>query len=81
MMAAIATRMGDRGISLESIVQHRPLAPHVPGATPAPASKAPVSVIIITHETTEEAMRKALETIVADGKVTQRPQLIRIEEL
>ncbi|MEZ5900552.1 MAG: homoserine dehydrogenase [Hyphomicrobium sp.] len=81
MMAAIATRMGDRGISLESIVQHRPLTLHVPGATPAPASKAPVSVIIITHETTEEAMRKALETIVADGKVTERPQLIRIEEL
>ncbi|HMN38076.1 MAG TPA: homoserine dehydrogenase [Hyphomicrobium sp.] len=81
MMAAIATRMGDRGISLESIVQHRPVAPHVPGATPVPASKAPVSVIIITHETTEEAMRKALETIVADGKVTQRPQVIRIEEL
>ena len=46
-----------------------------------PAAVMPVSVIIITHETTEEAMRKALETIVADGKVTERPQLIRIEEL
>lgn len=81
MMAAIATRMGDRGISLESIVQHTPVVPPVPGATPAPQTKAPVSVIIITHETTEEAMRKALEQIVADGKVTERPQLIRIEEL
>lgn len=81
MMAAIATRMGDRGISLESIVQHTPVVPPVPGATPAPQTKAPVSVIIITHETTEEAMRKALETIVSDGKVTERPQMIRIEEL
>lgn len=81
MMAAIATRMGDRGISLESIVQHTPLAPPVPGAAAEPQRSRPVSVIIITHETTEEAMRKALETIVADGKVTERPQMIRIEEL
>ena len=29
----------------------------------------------------EEAMRKALETIEKDGKVTERPQMIRIEEL
>ena len=80
-MAAIATRMGDRGISLESIVQHRPVVPPVPGATPVPQTKSPVTVIIITHETTEEAMRKALETIETDGKVTERPQMIRIEEL
>ena len=80
-MAAIATRMGDRGISLESIVQHRPVVPPVPGAGPAPLSTAPVSVIIITHEATEQAMRRALETIEADGKVTERPQMIRIEEL
>ena len=80
-MAAIATRMGDRGISLESIVQHRPVVPPVPGATPVPQTKSPVTVIIITHETTEEAMRMALETIETDGKVTERPQMIRIEEL
>ena len=80
-MAAIATRMGDRGISLESIVQHRPVVPPVPGATPLPPTTAPVTVIIITHETTEEAMRKALETIEKDGKVTERPQMIRIEVL
>jgi homoserine dehydrogenase len=80
-MAAIATRMGDRGISLESIVQHRPVTPTAPGAVPQPPSKAAATVIIITHETTEEAMRKALESIVTDGKVTERPQMIRIEEL
>jgi homoserine dehydrogenase len=81
MMAAIATRMGDRGISLESIVQHRAVAPPLPGTKPEPAPASPVSVIIITHETTEAAMRKALETIEKDGKVTQRPQMLRIEEL
>ncbi|MEQ1653819.1 MAG: homoserine dehydrogenase, partial [Hyphomicrobium sp.] len=80
-MAAIAKRMGDRDISLESIVQHRPVAPPAPGAAANPTPQSPASVIIITHETTEEAMRKALETIEKDGKVTERPQMIRIEEL
>ena len=80
-MAAIATRMGDRGISLESIVQHRPVAPPVPGAGPQPQPSKDASVIIITHETTELAMREALEAIVKDGKVLERPQMIRIEEL
>lgn len=80
-MATIAKRMGDREISLESIVQHRPVAPHAPGVAPQPTTVAPATVIIITHETTEEAMRKALETIEKDGKVTERPQMIRIEQL
>ena len=80
-MAAIATRMGDRGISLESIVQHRPVSPPTPGAASQPAPTSPATVIIITHETTEAAMRTAIETIVQDGKVTELPQMIRIEEL
>lgn len=80
-MAAIATRMGDRGISLESIVQHRPVSPPVPGSEPQARPSKSASVIIITHETTEEAMRLALDTIVKDGKVLEKPQLIRIEEL
>lgn len=80
-MAMIAKRMGDREISLESIVQHRPVAPHAPGVAAQPTTGSPANVIIITHETTEEAMRKALETIEKDGKVSERPQMIRIEEL
>lgn len=80
-MAAIAKRMGDRDISLESIVQHRAVTPPTAGKAIAPQPQSPASVIIITHETTEEAMRKALETIEKDGKVTERPQMIRIEEL
>jgi homoserine dehydrogenase len=37
--------------------------------------------VLITHETTEENIRKALDAIEADGKVAARPQMIRIEEL
>ena len=51
------------------------------GTAPQPAKDKAQPVIIITHETTEEAMRKALETIEKDGNVTERPQMIRIEEL
>ena len=80
-MANVAKSMGDRGISLESIVQHRPQTLHAPRASSRVQNRADQPVIIITHETTEEAMRLALETIEKDGNVTERPQMIRIEEL
>ena len=69
--AAIATRMAQRGISLESIVQRRDarvrnVASHVP-------------VILITYATAEALVRAALDAIVADGFLAERPQIIRIE--
>ena len=70
-MAAITRRMAEREVSLESIVQRSPR-----GAVGAQAS-----VVIITHETTEEAIRKALDAIETDGKVAEKPQMIRIEKL
>jgi homoserine dehydrogenase len=70
--AAIATRMAERDISLESIVQRRP-----PGATAAPGSSVPV--VLITHATHEKSVRLALEAAVADGFLAEKPQLIRIE--
>ena len=82
-MAAITKRMSDENVSLESIVQKRPGLVH-PGQAgePRPGEANPdVTVVLITHDTTEEAMRRALAAIEADGKVTLRPQLIRIEEL
>ncbi len=79
-MAAIAKRMGDRQVSLESIVQRRP-----PSALPGIGARlkpgAPALVVLITHETTEEAMRQAIDAIERDGKVSERPQMIRIEKL
>ena len=71
VMAAITRRMAEREVSLESIVQKGPRS----------TVGAQASVVIITHDTTEEAIRKALDLIEADGKVAEKPQMIRIEKL
>src|SRR5918994_6976395 len=67
VFAAIAKRMADNEISLESIVQH---------SADAEAQK---TVILVTHETTEAAVRKATDGITKDGHLTDKPQVIRIE--
>ena len=79
-MAGIAGRMGERGVSLESIVQRRPRGAQ-PGIDARPKLGRRRPVILITHETTEEAIRGALEAIHKDGKVSEKPQMIRIEPL
>lgn len=71
VFAAIAKRMADNEISLESIVQHAP-----PGAAEDDASK---TVILVTHETTEAAVRKAVAGITGDGHLIDKAQVIRIE--
>ena len=71
VFAAIATRMAENAISLESIVQR----PAEPGAA-EPSAK---TVILITHETTEDAVRKALDAIAKDDLLVERAQMIRIE--
>jgi homoserine dehydrogenase len=70
-MAVIATRMGERKISLEAIMQKRP-AKGAPSTDIAP-------VVLITHATTETSIREALALAVADGVVKEKPQVIRIE--
>src|SRR6476659_7014134 len=77
--AAIATRMAEHGISLESIVQRRP-GSGLPGLKRQDAST-PAAVVMITHRTTEAAIRKALAAIERDGHVDATPQMIRIEKL
>jgi homoserine dehydrogenase len=79
-MARIAGRMGEREVSLESIVQRRPRGSR-PGIDARPTPGMPTSVILITHETTEAAIRAALDAIHKDGQVSQKPQMIRIEPL
>ncbi|MBZ9843559.1 homoserine dehydrogenase [Mesorhizobium sp. CA5] len=69
VFAAIAKRMADNDISLESIVQQ------AAGAE----TQAQKTVILVTHETMEAAVRKAVEGITKDGHLTDKPQVIRIE--
>lgn len=78
--AAIAQRMAAEKISLQSIVQKKGHG-KTPAVTTDQAPEKPARVVIITHETTEDAIRKALEAIEADGHVDSKPQMIRIERL
>lgn len=67
VFARIANAMADHNISLESIVQH--------GETSDEKT-----IILITHETTESAVREALEMIGKDDFLSGEPQMIRIEK-
>lgn len=69
VFAAVAKRMADNEISLESIVQH----------ADGPDAAERKTVILVTHETTEAAVRKAVEGITKDGHLIDKPQVIRIE--
>ncbi len=69
VFAAIAKRMAENDISLESIVQHA-------DGLGAAQQK---TVILVTHETTEQAVRKAVDNVTRDGHLTSKPQVIRIE--
>ncbi|MFZ2018082.1 MAG: homoserine dehydrogenase [Methyloceanibacter sp.] len=77
--AAIASRMAEQGISIESIVQRRAAA-ELPGINRRHKG-IPAAVVMITHQTTEAAIRKALAGIERDGHVDAKPQMIRIEKL
>lgn len=78
--AAIAQRMAAEKISLQSIVQKRSGNP-VHETKKEQGEERPARVVIITHETAEAAIRRALEAIEADGHVDSKPQMIRIEPL
>ena len=72
VFASIASRMAEQGISLASIVQRRKN-----GA--AENADGPQTIILITHETTEQAIRDALEKIEQDGHLAAPSQMIRLE--
>ncbi len=69
VFAGVARRMADADISLESIVQRS-------AGDERPDEK---TVILVTHETTEAAVRKAVDGVTKDGLLTDKPQVIRIE--
>ncbi|MFN7011735.1 MAG: homoserine dehydrogenase [Allorhizobium sp.] len=69
VFASIAAKMADNDISLESIVQRSEHA----------AGDAPVTIILVTHATMEDAVRKAVAAIKGEGYLVGEPQVIRIE--
>ncbi len=69
VFASIATKMAENGISLESIVQR---SQHT-------TADAPVTIVLVTHATMENAVRKAVSAIKHEGYLIGEPQVIRIE--
>ena len=63
--------MAENDISLESIVQRPPM-----DQTSGEGMK---TVILVTHETTEAAVKKALDAMLKDDHLVDKPQMIRIE--
>ncbi len=74
--AAIASRMGDAGISLDSVIQR----PDLRVSDPAAEGIATRTVVLLTQSTMEETVRGALARIAGDGFTVGGPQLIRIEQ-
>lgn len=75
--AAIATRMGAAGISLESVIQRPDLRVSDPGISGTESR----TVVVLTHSTLEQSVRDALGAIKGDGFIVGDPQMIRIEAL
>jgi homoserine dehydrogenase len=76
-LAAIATRMGERGISLESVIQR----PDLRVKDSDDEGTHTRTVVLITHETMEATVREALNQVARDGFIVGTPQVIRIEAL
>ena len=76
-LAAIATRMGAGGISLDSVIQR----PDLRATEPGEAGIDSRTVVLLTQSTMEQTVRDALAAIRGDGFIVGDPQLIRIEQL
>jgi homoserine dehydrogenase len=75
--AAIATRLAEQKISLESIVQRHGNGADLGRAT---GKSSQVPVILITYATHEDAVYRALKAVQRDRVISGRPQVIRIEK-
>lgn len=71
VIANIATHMADHSISLKSIVQR---------ADKNAVSANDQTVILVTHSTTEQAVRDTVDAIEKEGYLSAKPQVIRIED-
>ena len=70
VFASVATRMAENAISLESIVQR-------PKVHDDKAERQ--TIILVTHATTEQSVRKAVAAIETEGYLIGKAQVIRIE--
>ena len=70
VFASVATRMAENDISLESIVQR-------PKTHDDKAQRQ--TIILVTHATTENSVRKAIAAIETEGYLIGKAQVIRIE--
>jgi homoserine dehydrogenase len=76
-LAAIASRMAEHAISIDSVIQRSDLN----AKAFAPDGSPTRTVVMITQQTLESAVRESLAQIAADGFIVGEPQLIRIETL
>ena len=67
VLAAIAGHLSEAGVSIESMIQR--------GRSPGE----PVAIVMITHETAQAAVERALKAISASDKVRTRPCMIPME--
>nr|WP_321983983.1 homoserine dehydrogenase [uncultured Lichenicoccus sp.] len=74
VIAEIAAILRDSGVSLKSMLQHG-AAEDVAGGEAPDA----VPIVLVTHQTREFAMRRALDLIAALDVVIEPPAMIRIE--
>nr|WP_233280936.1 homoserine dehydrogenase [Devosia oryziradicis] len=76
-LAAIASRMAEHSISIDSVIQRSDLNAKAVALDGSPTR----TVVMITQQTLESAVRESLAQIAADGFIVGEPQLIRIETL
>ncbi|HKQ46090.1 MAG TPA: homoserine dehydrogenase [Rhizomicrobium sp.] len=67
VLAAITGSLAEAGVSIESMIQR--------GRAPGE----PVAIVMITHETAQAAVERALKAIAASDKVRARPCMIPME--
>jgi homoserine dehydrogenase len=67
VLAEIAGHLSQAGVSIESMIQR------------GRAHGAPVAIVMITHETAQSAVERALKAIAASDKVRARPCMIPME--
>ena len=72
--AAIAMRMAERQVSLESIMQRTR-----PGRRSPVTPLDRVPVVLLTYATSESTIRETLDAVMQDGFIAEKPQVIRIE--